>query len=126
MNRVVGWVLAAAVLCFAAGFACGRAWPSLKSLVVGAPAPQDPDAELLARYVDAYGLDAKQVRYLSAILSEMRLEREKIFLSDPQKLPPELRTRYETALRATDKLILEILDERQREKYWADMKPQTR
>lgn len=122
MNRIHRWLFGVALACFAAGVVVGRAWPELMAFLHGPEWHRDGEFDLLRRYVERYDLDAEQTRYLHAVLAEVRSEREKIF-SDPQNLPPELRSRYETALRRTDRLIYEILDERQREKYRADNQP---
>jgi hypothetical protein len=114
MDSLKGWILSAVGLSFAAGITAGVAGTT----VYGAPS-MDPAAaqrgELLRLFDARFGLDAKQLRLLAAIL-EKRDEEDRDLL-DREVLPDLLQDRRDAIGRKTDQRIYKILDPGQRAIY---------
>lgn len=123
MTAAQRWVVVVALASFAAGLVVGLTSPAIVSAFSGPAELVDADEQFVREFATRYELSPQQTRLVRAVLTDRRRKREQILFSDPQRLPPELRSEYESAQRLADQLLYELLDERQQAKYREDARP---
>jgi hypothetical protein len=125
VTRAARWLIAVAAGCFLSGIVVGLVAPAITAAFSGQDRQLDADEQFLQEFARRYRLSNGQVELARAVLSERQQKRAEILLSDPQRLPEDLRSRYEQVQRHADQRLYALLDDQQRAKYREDARPGT-
>lgn len=122
MDRVLLWILGAALGSFAAGMSCGLVVPKVFAGEATAATPDDAYVRDLA---ERYGLSRAQERTLRLVLRTGRDDEFAIYEHvETEQLPDPIRREVLRIRSRTEQRIRALLDDEQRARFDADSRPQ--